>query len=129
MQKKRDFSINIEIIELPKYLIVLIYNYQNNDIEIEFLDDNLYDNYKLKSFIIKKDKSQFKKFVQLFKCEKNDNKEYKSFWVERNKIFSYNNINEKKYYQNEDIKEKPYFIMYKKENERDNDKKPIIKKI
>ena len=128
-KKKRDFSINIEIIELPKYLIVLIYNYQNNDIEIEFLDDNLYDNYKLKSFIIKKDKSQFKKIIQLFKCEKNDNKEYKSFWVERNKIFSYNNMNEKKYYQNEDIKEKPYFIMYKKENERDSDKKPVIKKI
>jgi hypothetical protein len=114
-KKKKELIINIEIEKLPKYLIFLLYNYKDNDLEIKFLDDDLGDNYKLKSFIIKKEKTKLKKLSKLFKCKNIDNKEYKSFWIEGNHCFSFDNKNGRKNYQIEDIKENPYFIIYKEE--------------
>jgi len=78
-KKKKELILNIEIKKLPKYLIFLLYNYKNNDLEIEFIDDDLGDNYNLKCFIIKKEKSKLKKLSKLFKCKNIDNKENNLF--------------------------------------------------
>ena len=115
---KRDtlFNIQIEIVEMPKYLIILLYNHKE-DIEIKFLDDEFDNNYYLKSFIIKKEKSKLNKLFNIFKCGKVDNKKYKLFCVEDNKYYTLNQ-NGREYYDKEDIPEKPYFIIYKNKKEK-----------
>ena len=119
-KKKEEFKIKIEIKEMPKYYIILLYNHQNN-VEIKFLDEIFDENYNLLSFIIKKEKSNLDSLFKLFKCSKGNNKKYKSFWVENGKFFSM--VKEgRKSYEKEKIPEKPYFIIYKrKSKEPDTD--------
>ena len=118
------FNIKIEIVEMPKYLIILLYNHKE-DIEIKFLDNEFDNNYYLKSFIIKKEKSKLNKLFNFFKCGKVDNKKYKLFCVEDDKYYTLNE-NGRDYCDKEDIPEKPYFIIYK--NKKEKKKKKLNKK-
>ena len=113
------FNIKIEIVEMPRYLIILLYNH-NEDIETKFLDDEFDNNYYLKSFIIKNKQSNLNRIINVFKYGKINNKKYNNFFVKDAKYFIINQ-NGREYYDKEDIPEKPYFIIYKNKKEKKND--------
>ena len=123
-KKEGEFEIEIEIVELPKYLIFLLFNHQK-DIEIKFLDEEIYKGYKLVSFIIKKEKSKLNNLIKKLKCTNVDNKQYLLILYKEGKFCSENIEGKTKYYEKEEILEKPYFIIYKYKS----DKIKSVKKI
>ena len=123
-KKEGEFEIEIEIVELPKYLIFLLFNHQK-DIEIKFLDEEIYKGYKLVSFIIKKEKSKLNNLIKKLKCTNFDNKQYLLILYKEGKFCSENIEGKTKYYEKEEILEKPYFIIYKYKS----DKIKSVKKI
>ena len=115
-KKEAEFEIEIEIVKMPEYLIFLLYNYQK-DIEIKFLDEKLYKDYKFESFIVKKEKSKLDYLIKKLKCSNVNNKEYLFIKYKKGKFFSENREGKIKYYKKDEIPEKPYFIIYKHESE------------
>jgi hypothetical protein len=93
-KKEAEFEIEIEIVKMPEYLIFLLYNYQK-DIEIKFLDEKLYKDYKFESFIVKKEKSKLDYLIKKLKCSNVNNKEYitrsNALIVSANGVVSANN--------------------------------------
>ena len=82
-KKDKKFKKQIEIKEMPKVLILLLYNYKKN-IKVDFIP-TLEENYKLKSFVIGYEKQSF--LNSILNCSKNNNKGYISYGNMDSKFF------------------------------------------
>ena len=109
-KSENKFVIQMEMKSLPNYLIIILYNHQKN-VKIKFLNEEFLKGYKLISFVIKEENGY--KLANLLKCQSDINKEYKAYWVEKGKYFAMDEDGKKEFNEN-DINENPYFIIYKK---------------
>lgn len=113
-KKDKKFKKQIEIKEMPKVLILLLYNYKKN-IKVDFIP-TLAENYKLKSFVIGYEKQSF--LNSILNCSKNNNKGYISYGNMDSKFFMIKDDKINYIKKKEFSKGNPHILFYKRRNEK-----------
>ena len=116
-KKDTEFKKQIEIMKMPKVLILLLYNYKKN-IKVDFVP-TLEENYLLKSFVIGYEKQSL--LNSILNCAKNNNKGYISYGRKDSKYFMNKNGKINYIKRKEFSKGNPYILFYKRKNEKSKD--------